>query len=111
MFSGVTQGAQWVQTGRQPELLRSIIYQLQESSLMEVLKKEVLEIMQSQYPEAYNVGLQVVDKIKMDLSQDIEKARQYLLSIPATNTFITSIMKIFNNVRLYYHFIWYCIYS
>lgn len=89
---------QWVQTGQQPEMLQRFLDNLQESSIVQVFKREILEPFQSQYPEVYRTAEEIVDKMKENLKQDIEKGREYLRKFPVTNVIVPKIVNIVNNV-------------
>ncbi|KAK3883084.1 hypothetical protein Pcinc_012578 [Petrolisthes cinctipes] len=96
---GLTQVGRWVQTGQEPEMLQRYIQYLQECSITEVLRREVLQPLQSQYPEQYTAAEEIVEKIKDNLRQDIEKGRQYLVKFPATNVYITKMVNVMSNVE------------
>lgn len=98
--SGIAQVGQWVQTGQQPEMLRRFLDNVQESSIMQVIRREILEPLRSLYPEQYRTAEEIVEKMKDNLKQDIEKGREYLLKFPTTNVFVTKIVNTINNVSI-----------
>lgn len=91
---------QWVQTGQQPEMLQRFLDNMQESSFVQMIKREILEPLQSQYPELYRTAEEIVDKMKENLKQDIEKGREYIRKFPATNVYVTKILNTINNVSI-----------
>ncbi|KAK4329517.1 hypothetical protein Pmani_000135 [Petrolisthes manimaculis] len=105
-YGGVTGNAwqatkqvlQWVLTGEEPQILMTFLRRcVTESSPALFVRREILEPLESSYPEQYHTAVEVTERTKDVLKQDLEDGRRYMLKFPSTKNIIAATINTLNN--------------
>lgn len=78
--AGTKQILRWVLTGEEPQLFMSCMrHCFTQSEAALFVKREVLQPLESNYPDQYRAAQQVYENVMETLKEDLEHTRQYVL--------------------------------
>ncbi|KAK7073326.1 hypothetical protein SK128_006658 [Halocaridina rubra] len=85
-------GIQWMKTGEMPEEMRRLFDMMIESSLLHRLMRSSEELLQ-EYPEVYEMLIQILEKMKITLVRDLEMVREDLMAMPRVEEMVNWLLK------------------
>lgn len=89
----------WVLTGEEPQIFMSCVrHCLTRTEAALFVRRELLQPLESTYPEQYRAAQQVYESVMETLKEDMESTRQYVLKSHYTKKIVKVTSDIMNNV-------------